>query len=256
MRPRVGNRSSLRRSTDTLRRYNGSRRDALRILGTTISALGIGGVVAGGFGTAMATIIGSPATAGESLDAHILQTASSLEILLGNAYRAAHDLPFLASGQNSVLSAFIEIASSQHEQHRQRFQTDTQALGANPQVSPDPKYSATLRAAGPNLHETGDLISLVLMLEDVVTQTYVSNIALLSDSHSRSVMAKVAGVEGQHVAVLRLFGGFLDQKIPELLNDSSGSRLDTLPATIPTVGVPEPFARLESASPPEEGAAP
>ncbi len=106
------------------------------------SEMGLGTkLVAGGLiGGALATVLGSPASADAALDIQILQTASSLERLAINTYGAALALPFIADG-NATVVAFAETTRMQHDEHCKGFQALTETMGGRFRTSPIPSFS-------------------------------------------------------------------------------------------------------------------
>ncbi|MDQ6615126.1 MAG: ferritin-like domain-containing protein [Actinomycetota bacterium] len=246
---------SSRPDDDASRCLCESRRSLLRQLGVGLGTVGGRGVLAGGFGAAVLMTLSSPVEADTTVDAHILQTASSLEILMLSAYRTALELPVVTK-DNAVLASFSTLAGSQHDEHRQAFQVATNTLKAPIQNAANPKYSSTLAAIRPSLKTAKDVVMLVAMLEEVITATYVSDLAMMSDPQAKKVMAKVVGVEAQHLAVLRMFAAFVDGGMAQLLHGASSDQLARLPPAMGTVAFPVAFATTTDASPPDEGSLP
>jgi hypothetical protein len=93
------------------------------------------------------------------------------------------------------------------------------------------------------------------MLEQVATETYVSDLTLVSDRQVKSLLAKVAGVEAQHTSVLRVLGALIGAGDPSLLRVPLGSDLlRRLPVAVGSVGFPDAVEGSTAASPPDEGA--
>jgi rubrerythrin len=184
------------------------------------------------------------------LDVQILQTASSLEILAVATYEAALQLPFIANG-NAVVKQFAETTMQQHDEHRIAFQDQTQALGGTVQDQPNARYQQAVEDATPGLTDPAAVVELAATLEEVATDTYLANLALLSDGELRRLMGSVMGVESQHLATLRAVGALLaaDPALIALPPD-----LPALPAAAGSVAFPDPFEGPDMASPPEEGA--
>ena len=159
----------------------------------------------GGVGAMLAALLASPAAADKKLDVQILQTASSLEILAVATYGAALTLPFIKNG-NAVVKKFAQTTRMQHDEHRQAFQAQTKTLGGKKQTKPNPKYAAVVTQMKPTLKTPADVVKLAATLETVATETYLSDLAQLSDTTSKELFASVMGVECQHLATLRAVG--------------------------------------------------
>lgn len=231
-----------------LARFVGKRRSLIQKLG-----LGGGGLLAAsGLGGIISSVLSAgPAAADEALDVQILQTASSLETLAVATYGAALTLPFIKDG-NKVVVAFAQTTMKQHDEHNKAFQAQTKALGGKAQDQPNPKYAPVVESAKPTLKAPLDVVKLAATLEQVARDTYLSDMAMLSDTKSRSVMASVMGVETQHLATLRAVGALLEANAPDLIAipvDAS-----KLPAAAGTVAFPQLIPMATMASPPEEGA--
>lgn len=229
------------------RRFDEGRRALVRRLG-----LGAGGAAASGIlGTTLATLLTRPAAADTPLDVRIMQTASSLEIVAINAYQIALGLPFIANG-NPAVKKFAQTTMDQHSQHNKAFQSQARALGGPPQTAANPKYAKRVQQAQPTLKALPDVVELASTLEEVATNTYLSDLAMLTDTKSRSVMGSVMGVESQHLATLRSVGALLRAGKEELVKIPTDAV--ALPAAVGSVAFPEPFEPTTMASPPDEGA--
>jgi hypothetical protein len=147
-----------------------SRADLRRRLG-----LVAGGVV--GLG-AVSALLSQPVAADEALDIQMLQTNSSLEILAVATYEAALTLPFIKDG-NATVKAFAETTMKQHDEHRQAFQAQTEALGGTKQDKPNPKYAPVVEEAKPTLKTPADVVTLAATLEQVATETYLNELNML-----------------------------------------------------------------------------
>lgn len=237
---------------DRVRAVNDSRRRALRTGGLGLGALAARGLLAGSFGTAVVGILGRPVAAQSEadLDVQILQTASSLEILAVATYEAALGLPFIADG-NPVVKTFAETTMQQHDEHRSAFQDQTTALGGTVQDQPNGKYQQVVQDATPGLTDPAAVVELAMALEEVATDTYLADLALLSDGELRRLMGSVMGVEAQHLSTLRAVQALLaaDPALIALPPD-----LAALPEAAGSVAFPNPFEGPDMASPPEEGA--
>jgi rubrerythrin len=208
---------------------------------------GIGAVSSAFAGTAAA------AAADGDIDVMQLQTAVSLELLAVATYEAALTLPFIKDG-NPVIIKFAETTMSQHDEHRQAFSAQTEALGGTDQTATNPKYTPIVEAAKAKLAAPIDVVELAATLEEAATDTYLADLSRFTDVTSRTLMASVMGVECQHLATLLAVGALLDGGAPELIAIPIGADIAKLPAAAGSVAFPDAFADVSLASPPEEGA--
>ena len=228
--------------------FDQSRRSLLARLGLA----GGGAAVAGsGIGAAIASLLARPASADQALDVQILQTASSLEKLAVETYKAALTLPFIKDG-NKVVVAFAQTTMMQHDEHKKGFQAQTMKLGGKSQDMPNPKYTPVVEAAKPTLKAPLDVVKLAATLEQVARDTYLADLSMFSDVNSRFLMATVMGVETQHLATLRAVAALLEGGGAALI--AIPTDVAKLPAAAGSVGFPEAIPKPTMASPPAEGA--
>ncbi len=176
-----------------------------------------------------------PASAADGdIDVMQLQTAVSLELLTIATYQAALTLPFIKDG-NPVIVAFDETTMMQHDEHRQAFSAQTQALGGTDQTAPNPKYTPIVEQAKPSLTAPIDVVTLGATLEQVATETYLDNLNRFTDVTARVLTASVMGVECQHLATLRAVGALIEVGAPELIKIPLGADLAKLPAAAGSV---------------------
>jgi len=234
------------------RRFDLGRRQLLGRLGVGGGVAGAG-LLGGGIGTVLASILARPAAADQAVDVQILQTASSLERLAVNTYQTALTLPFIKSG-NAVIVKFAQTTMMQHDAHRQAFQAQTTALGGKVQDTPNPKYAPIVAQMAPSLKAPADVVKLAMTLETVARDTYLSDLAMFSDNKSLQIMATVMGVETQHLAVLRAVAALIAGGAPQLIAIPLAN-LAALPAAAGSVSFSDgPFPMATMASPPAEGA--
>jgi len=219
------------------------------------SEMGLGTkLVAGGLiGGALATVLGSPASADAALDIQILQTASSLERLAINTYGAALALPFIADG-NATVVAFAETTRMQHDEHRKAFQALTETMGGAVQDFPNPVFQQVVNEAVPTLTGPLEVVVLAAALEKVATDTYLMDLQLFEDKTAMALMGSVMGVESQHLAVLRAVQALLEAELPDLI--AIPTDLAALPAAAGSASFPEPYETIdeELIAQPESGA--
>ena len=241
---------------DRVRAFQTERRRILRNGGFGVSALAARGLLGTGFGAALMSILNpSPVAAqeggGGDVDVQILQTASSLEVLAVATYEAALGLPFIANG-NAVVKQFARTTMEQHDEHRAAFQSQTESLGGERQDQPNPPNQRVVDDALPTLQAPLDVVLLAATLEEVATDTYLANLALLDDSDTRTLMGSVMGVECQHLATLRAVAALLEGGAENLV--ALPTRVGQLPAAAGSVAFPDPFEAPNMAEPPESGA--
>jgi hypothetical protein len=250
-----------------IERFNLGRRRLLSHLG-----LGAGGVVAAGggvVGTLVTAILATPARADKPLDVQILQTASSLERLLVDTYAIAlgrGPLGIVAPaaigvagiavpGAKEFVTKFLDMTHSQHDEHRTAFQTLTTALGGKVQDGPNPKYASAAAAA--NLSTPVQLVDYAAVLEKIVTDTYLFDLSLLEDVHSKELMAAVMGVEAQHLACLKAVSALF--KVGALESIAVPADVSKLPAAFGSLAFPDALHKAAEAAgtaPPDSGALP
>ncbi|MFD5030166.1 ferritin-like domain-containing protein [Streptomyces sp. NPDC058220] len=210
-----------------------------------------GGVLAGAAGAA--ALLGSTrAVAATSRDDIMaLQTAASIENLAVSVYRTAAGMAFIKHG-NKLISQFVTRTAQQHEEHAKAFNAAATRAGGKAQPGPDPKYEAMVQEEVPSMTTPAEVVSLILSLEDVASQTYTKNIGQVSDARLRRLFASVAPVEAQHRAILLAMQDLLNVGNTNLLAMSPD--LANLPAEVGSVGFPDAFYPTDNASPISEGA--
>ncbi|MBA3653159.1 MAG: ferritin-like domain-containing protein, partial [Actinobacteria bacterium] len=162
-------------------------------------------------------------------------------------------LPFIKSG-NQVVVKFAETTMKQHDEHKKAFQAQTTALGGKVQDSPNPKFAAVVEQAKPTLKNPLDVVILAATLEQVATNTYLTDLTMFDDQRSKEIMGSVMGVESQHLATLRAVKALLEANAPELI--AIPVELAKLPAAAGTVAFPKAFEETpaETVATPETGA--
>ncbi|QXC59381.1 ferritin-like domain-containing protein [Aquihabitans sp. G128] len=239
---------------DALNRFNVGRRDAIKNGGMGLGAFAARGAIVGTFGTALAGLLAAPASAQDGgVDVQILQTAASLENLAVATYKAALGLDFIKNG-NKVVVAFAEMTMKQHGEHGDAFNAMAKQLGGKEQKEANAKYNKVVSDALPSLTDAPKVVDLAATLEQVATETYVANMALLEDKDTKALMGSVMGVEAQHLAVLRAVGALLSGGDAGAALIAIPTDVAKLPAAAGSVSFPEPFQATDMASPPEEGA--
>ncbi len=220
----------------------------------TGAAFGGGLLAAAGIAGALEALFASPAFADSATDVQILQTASSIEVLAVSTYKTALTLPFIGGpSANSVVKAFATTTMAQHQQHLQAFSAAISALGGKPQTNPDPALEKVVQAAVPGLTSPAPVVALALELEQGAAETYVADVAALSDSNAKKVTASIMGVEAQHASILLAVQALLAANAPQLVTLAPGT-VAHLPAAAGSVGFPDAFYPTNNARPATEGA--
>lgn len=187
---------------DQIASYNLSRRSLLHKLGLTGGGVAARGLMASGIGGALVAVLGQPAAADAALDIQMLNTASSLENLAVATYGVALTLPFIKDGNKTVV-AFAQTTMKQHAEHGAAFNAQAKALGGKEQKDPNPKFLAVVESAKPGLKGPLDVVGLAAALEEVASDTYLTNLTQFDDKKSKEIMGSVLGVEVQHLAILK-----------------------------------------------------
>ncbi|MGH9081033.1 MAG: ferritin-like domain-containing protein [Acidimicrobiales bacterium] len=231
-----------------------SRQAAVRRSQLMTGALFGGGILAAaGVVGAFETLFASPAFAASPSDVQTLQTASSIEVLAVAAYQKALTLPFIGgSSANPVVKTFATMTMQQHSQHLQAFNGAITGLGGKAQTNPDPVLNNVVQMALPGLTSPGPVVALALELEQGAAETYVADVAALSDANARKVTASIMGVEAQHVSVLLAVQALLNANAPQLV--ALPPNVAQLPAAAGSVGFPQAFYPTDMARPATEGA--
>jgi len=235
---------------DEIREFDIGRRKLLKAGGMGMGVLAASGLITTAWGQRVAAIVKRPVSYQQDVDIQIFQTASSIENLAVATYGAALELPFIA--ENAVITTFAETTMMQHAEHSAAFNAQTEELGGQRQDGTSPKYTPIVEDATPGLTDPLAVVNLAATLEEVAGDTYLANLALLSDGNKRLLMGSVQGVEVQHLATLRAVRALLEGGVPELI--AIPTDVAALPAAAGSVAFPAPFEEPNMASPPEEGA--
>jgi hypothetical protein len=213
-----------------------------------------GGVLAAaGVVAALEGLSAMPAFAASSPDVRMLQTAASIEVLAVATYKTALTLPFIGgSSANPVVKAFAMTTMQQHQEHLAAFNAGVTRLGGTAQTAPDPALAKVVQAAVPGLTSPAPVVALALELEQGAAETYVADVAALSDAEAKKLTASVMGVEAQHVSVLLAVQALLNGGAPQLI--ALPPDVVSLPAAAGSVGFPDAFFPTDMARSADEGA--
>jgi Ferritin-like domain len=222
-----------------------------RLLGGGLAA----GVVATGLvmrrplGSAIARVV-TPGPAQSDVTVPMLQTAASLERLIIDTYTAVLELPFVT--EDRAIKRFAETTLLQHTVHADAFNNEAERRGGVRQDAANPKHAQYVATTLPTLGDTAAVIDLAATLEEIVTDTYLANVAASPDTALQALMASVMGVEAQHLATLRIFDTLIDAGSPQLA--AFPTDLASLPEVVGRVAFPLALEVPNLASPPDEGA--
>ena len=220
----------------------------------TGAAFGGGLLAAAGIAGALDALFSSPAFAASATDVQILQTAASIEVLAVGTYKTALTLPFIGGASaNPVVKAFATTTMQQHQQHLDAFNAAITGLGGKTQSNADPVLQKVVAAAVPGLTSPGPVVALALELEQGAAETYVADVAALSDANAKKLTASIMGVEAQHASVLLAVQALLAANAPQLIT-LSPTNVANLPAAAGSVGFPDAFYPTNQARPASEGA--
>lgn len=234
-----------------MRRHDMDRRSLLRTGGLGLAALASSGLFATAFGSRARALARRPAQAEDvDVNVQIFQTAASLENLAVATYGIALGLSFIQ--ENPILEMFARTTMGQHDEHAAAFNAMAVDLGGARQDGTNPKYTPVVDAAKPSLLDALAVVQLATTLEQVATETYQANLTMLGDGNLRTLMGSVLGVESQHLAILREVGGLFQAGAPQLV--AIPTDVPALPAMAGSIAFPNPFGKIDMASPPTEGA--
>lgn len=219
----------------------------------TGAVFGGGILAAAGIAGAFDAVFASPAFAASPTDIQILQTASSIEVLAVATYKTALTLPFIGgSSANPVVKTFATTTMQQHSQHLAAFNAAITGLGGKAQTNPDPALAKVVQAAVPGLTSPAPVVALALELEQGAAETYVADVAALSDANAKKVTASIMGVEAQHASILLAVQALLAANAAQLI--ALPPNAAELPAAAGSVGFPNAFFPTDQARPATEGA--
>jgi rubrerythrin len=238
---------------ERVRAFEQSRRDLLHKFGLAGGGGTARGLLSGGIGAAVAAILSKPVSAQENLDVQILNTASSLETLAVQTYDTALGLDFIKNG-NPVIVQFARTTAMQHGEHNDAFNAQAVALGGQEQTEPNAQYAQVVSQTAPTLKAPLDVVKLAAQLEEVASDTYLTNLEQFNDETSLSLMGSVLGVEVQHLATLKAVQALLEADAPELV--AIPTKLGSLPAAAGSAGFPDGAfleAQTETVAAPGEG---
>ena len=192
-------------------------------------------------------------TAPTAADVPILQTASSLVELTSDTYTRLQRLPYAGGGTAlAPVRALLATAVQELDRARTDLARATRAAGGRVQTSADAKYAAVVEQALPTVRGPGDVVGLLLTLEDVLAQTLVADVVDLSSPDVRVTVLGHATAAARRKALLLTLGALLSTGRADLV--AAPPDLVALPPGAGTVGFPDVLFPTEKASPATEGA--
>jgi len=220
-----------------------------RLLTKSLAGAGLAGI-------GLTRLLASPAFAQSAPDVQAAQTAASIENLAIAVYNQAAGLSFMKNipdPAGATVVAFVTKTVEQHTEHMKAFNAAAKQLGGKEQTGPDQVvFDSVVTPALPTLKTPLDVVKFAAELELVAAETYLAEVAAVSDKTLRSTFASIMGVENQHRAILLAVGALLEGGAPELI--MLGPPADKLPAAAGSVGFPDTFLKTDQARPAEEGA--
>jgi hypothetical protein len=226
------------------------RRRLLKVGGVGLGVVVAGGLITSPFRSALAAFVGRPQAAQPNVDVQVFQTAASLENVAVEAYASVRELPFIR--ENATIARFVEATMQHHAEHSAAFNAKAESLGGTRQDALNPRYAQLVDEASPTLTDVDAVVQLAATLEEVFTDTYLADVALLADPTARTLLASVMAVESQHLAVLRTVAALVAAGRPDLATIPTD--VNRLPAAIGSAALPGAFETPNLASPPTEGA--
>jgi hypothetical protein len=192
-------------------------------------------------------------TAPTPADVPILQTASSLVELTSDTYTGLQRLPYAGGGTAlAPVRALLATAVQELDRARTDLARATRTAGGRVQTSPNAKYAAVVEQALPTVRGPGDVVGLLLTLEDVLAQTLVADVVDLSSPDVRVTVLGHATAAARRKALLLTLGALLSTGRADLV--AAPPDLVALPPGAGTVGFPDVLFPTEKASPATEGA--
>ena len=192
-------------------------------------------------------------TAPTPADVPVLQTASSLVELTSDTYTRLQRLPYAGGGTAlAPVRALLATAVQELDRARTDLARATRTAGGRVQTSPNAKYAAVVEQALPTVRGPGDVVGLLLTLEDVLAQTLVADVVDLSSPEVRVTVLGHATAAARRKALLLTLGALLSTGRADLV--AAPPDLVALPPGAGTVGFPDVLFPTEKASPAAEGA--
>jgi hypothetical protein len=192
-------------------------------------------------------------TAPTAADVPTLQTASSLVELTSDTYTRLQRLPYAGGGTAlAPVRALLATAVQELDRARTDLARATRTAGGRVQTSPNAKYAAVVEQALPTVRGPGDVVGLLLTLEDVLAQTLVADVVDLSSPDVRVTVLGHATAAARRKALLLTLGALLSTGRADLV--AVPPDLVALPPGAGTVGFPDVLFPTEKASPATEGA--
>lgn len=194
-----------------------------------------------------------PALAAGTPDVSILRTASAVDRAAVGAYDAFLAVEAVtAPPLHRPVVDLLEAARRHHNDHVAAYDDALAKRGVGPPATPNRAVAALVPSDRSRLASLEAVLAAAAAVEEVAADTFQQAVGLLDDVGARSLAAAVAGVEAQHLAVLRLYRALLGSGGMAVLAGPEGSPVKLPPTTI-EAALPGPFAEPARARPPGEG---
>jgi hypothetical protein len=223
-------------------------------------SIGKAGLLTAAGGGLLVGMLASPAFAASAPDVQMLQTAAAIEVLAVSTYGTAETLPYIGgSAANPVVSKFVSVTKSQHQQHLAAFNAALAKMGAKKQNKPDPAFVPVVKKAVAGLsgataaQGAAGVVALALELENIAAETYVNDVPSLHSAAHKALFASIMVIEAQHASVLLAVQALLMANASQLIA-LTPTNVASLPAAAGSVGFPNSFYPTSAAAPASQGA--
>lgn len=180
-------------------------------------------------------------------DANLLQTLASIENLAIATYQKILSLPASLNGSdNAFLTAAFNTALNHHQFHAAQLSAALTALGAAQQLNVDSALQSEV--VGTNLAQAqnvGDVMGVVVGIEDALSQTYVRFSADTRTLEIAKLFALVAPVEAQHVTALLMLEALISDGELSVLGSNRAVPADAVVAGLSSAEISNRHSRQE-----------
>ena len=155
-------------------------------------------------GDTIATVPGTAAADGGSVDLKVAALAASLEALAVGTYKAALD----AAGSGGLgdvppaVGEFVTVAMAQHQEHLDAWNGVLTGAGGAAVTEPNATLKPTVDAAFAKVTDVAGAAKLALMLEQIAAATYLNAQNVLTDKDAIMLAGSIQIIDAQHVAIL------------------------------------------------------
>jgi hypothetical protein len=180
-------------------------------------------------------------------DANLLQTLASIENLAIATYRQIQSLPASLNGSgNASLTAVFTTALNHHQLHAAQLNAALAALGAAQQQNVDSELqSEVVGTSLAKAQNVGDVMGVIVGIEDASTQTYVRFSADTRNLEIAKLFALVAPVEAQHVTALLMLEALISDSELSVLSSRQPVSADAVVAGLSSPEISNRHSRQE-----------